>query len=182
VGILKTALFLVLAVLVGARALAWASSQSAPRHPASEVASAVAQTETAVAPEVTIELDEATLSSELNAQLAGRSLAQTPLGPATARALAVHLGDGQLEVTGTAQAGAVSAPINLTAVVEVQARRILVQVRDVRMGGVALPEVSRRGVEQVLQDQVDREIVQHRVTPRSATITQGKLVLVGTPA
>jgi hypothetical protein len=177
--ILKAAFLLILA----AGALAWASSQSPPRQPVSGVASdAVGQTQIVIGPEVTVQVDEATLSAELNAELAGRPLAQTPLGTATARALAIHLRDGQLDVTGTAEAGSLSAPINLTAVLAVQASRILVQVQDVRLGGVALPEATRRRVEQVLQDQMDRKILQYQVTPRSVTISQGKLVLVGAPA
>lgn len=125
-------------------------------------------------------VDEATLTAQLQAWLAGQPVGQTPLGTATAQDLAVQLRDDQLVITGMAQAGPVRLPVELAATAVVQSGQVLVEVREVQVGGVSLPESMRGELQQHLQDQVEQALARSRLVPQSVHIGQGKLVVVGT--
>ncbi|MBI4494071.1 MAG: hypothetical protein HY690_14885 [Chloroflexi bacterium] len=128
--------------------------------------------------EMAVELDEATLAAQLNGMLAGRALGDTPLGPAAARDLSVQVRNGEIVASGTAQAGSASLPVSLTFTVEARAGRLLVGVRDARLGGIPLPEAARRPIEQSVQGPVDQLLADQRFHIRSATVQPGRLVLV----
>jgi hypothetical protein len=130
------------------------------------------------ADEMTLELDEATLTAQLRSILGGKPLADTPLGPAAASDLVVQVGNGQITASGTAQAGAASLPVSLTFGVEAQAGRLVIAVREARVGGVTLPEAARQPIEQSVQSPVDQMLGQQHIKVHSATLGRGKLVLV----
>jgi len=129
---------------------------------------------------VAYEIDEAALSAQLNAALAGRSLGETPLGTASAEEMAVYLRDDQLLINGTVQAGQVRLPMTLAATAAVQGGHVLVQVRGAELGNVPVPEAVRRELEQRLQDQVDQSLANWRLAVQSVHIGDGKLAVAGT--
>jgi hypothetical protein len=129
---------------------------------------------------VAFEVDEAALSAQLNAALAGRSLGETPLGTASAEEMAVYLRDDQLLINGTVQAGQVRLPMTLAATAAVQGGHVLVQVRGAELGNLPVPEGVRHELEQRLQDQVDQSLANLRLAVQSVHIGEGKLAVVGT--
>ena len=107
--------------------------------------------------EWTFQIDEPTLTREVNAWAAGQPLVQTSVGTARLKDLSVELRNSQLVVRGTADAGWMSAPVDATASATVQTGRVLVQVHEAHIDGVDLPEGARRQLDQQLQDQLDLE-------------------------
>ncbi len=132
--------------------------------------------------DVTVRVDEATLTQQANANLAGRSLGDTPFGSATVRRLAVHLQNNQIVTDGTAQVGPTVAPVNVTSTVRVEGGRLRVTVTDAKVGGIPLPAGMRQQIESELQAQVDQVMAQQRMQVRSVTIADGALVATGTAA
>lgn len=129
-----------------------------------------------------VEVDEATLTEQANANLAGQPLGDTPLGPATVRTVAVQLRDGQVRATGTAQVGPTPLPVSLTATITAQAGRLDVALADARISGLPMPASARQYVEQALQTQVDQVLSGRQVRVRSVTVAEGKLTIVGARA
>jgi hypothetical protein len=132
--------------------------------------------------EVTVKVDEATLTQQANANLAGRSIGDTPFGSATVRRLAVHLQNNQIVTDGTAQVGPTVAPVNVTSTVRAEAGRLRVTVTDAKVGGIPLPAGMRQQIESELQAQVDQVMGQQRIQVRSVTIADGALLATGTAA
>ena len=130
--------------------------------------------------EWTFQIDEPTLTREVNAWAAGQPLVQTSVGTARLKDLSVELRNSQLVVRGTADAGWMSAPVDATASATVQTGRVLVQVHEAHIDGVDLPEVARRELDQQLQDQLDQSLATNHVAVRSVRVGDGKLVVSGT--
>lgn len=130
--------------------------------------------------EKVVTLDEATLTKQLNGALSGQPLGDTPLGPAMARDLSAELRNGQMRVTGQAQAGGASVPVAITCGITAQADRPVVAVQDARLSGVPLPDGAKQQLERAIQAQVDQLVAQNGVRVRSVTVGDGKLTLVGT--
>lgn len=175
------ALVLVVLVAVGVFGAKSLLDQPAP-PPVVNVNVNPAPPPTAAPDETALVLDEATLSDRLNSAVAGLSLGDTPLGPATARDLAVQLRDGQVRVTGQAQAGGASLPVSMAAGVRVESEQPIVDLREAKVGSIALPEGTRRQLEQLLQQQVNQVLMQNQVQVRSVTIADGVLTLIGSRA
>jgi len=131
------------------------------------------------APELSVEVDQATLTSQLSATLAGQTLAETPLGPLEVDTLAVELRDGALTVSGTARAGWLAVPVDLTASAVARSGRVLVRVDQAHVGGLPLNDGIRQGIERTLQDELSRGLDRTGVSVRSVTIGDGRLVVVG---
>ena len=129
--------------------------------------------------EVKVEVDEGTLTRELNAAIAGQTVGQTPIGAATARDLAVQLRGGQMTITGQAVAGAASVPISISGVISAQAGKPVVDVRDARISGVPLPDGARDQIEKSIQGQLDQAVSRDRVQVRAVAIENGTLTMVG---
>ena len=157
------------------------AAAAAPRPRAAVQAAPNRAMATSPAP-MTVEEDEATATSQLNAWLVGQSLGQSPLGTVTAQELAVQFQDDQVVVTGTAQAGQVRLPVELTATATVNAGSVQVALRSAQVSGVPLPEGTRREIEQRVQDELDQSIGSSRFAVQSVHIGQGKLTIVGTPS
>jgi hypothetical protein len=132
------------------------------------------------ASELSVELTQATLTERLNQRLAGQPLGDTPLGPATLTRLTTQLNPGQILATGDAQAGGASVPVSLTGHVDMQAGRPMVIISDARAAGVPLPSAAREGLRAALQEQVDQELARLPMRVKSVTITEGKLLVIGT--
>src|SRR4051794_3992803 len=130
--------------------------------------------------EVTVRVDEATLTQQANANLAGRSLGDTPFGPATVRSLAVHFRDGQIVADGTAQVGPTVAPVNVTSIASAESGRVRVAVTDAKVGGIPLPAGMRQQIEGDMQSQVDQLMAQQRIQVRAVTVADGTLIATGT--
>lgn len=131
--------------------------------------------------EVTVELDEATLTQQANASLAGQSLGDTPLGPAAVRSVALQLRDGQIRASGTAQVGPSPLPFSLAGTVTTEGGRMRVTLTDARLSNLPMPASARRYVEETLQAQVDSVVARQRVRVRTVTVADGKLTIVGAP-
>lgn len=82
-------------------------------------------------------------------------------------------------MTGEAQAGFVRLPIATSGTVEVADGRPVVRLGDVSVGGVVVPEPVRQGMEQVLQQEVDRAIDREGFQVRTLVVEQGKLTVRG---
>ena len=77
--------------------------------------------------------------------------------------------------------GSISVPVSVTSHMVAQGGRTLVVVQDARAAGIPLPEATRQSVQQAIQDQVDQEVDRTQMRVTSVTITDGKLVVIGTP-
>jgi hypothetical protein len=130
--------------------------------------------------EWSFQIDEPTLTREVNTWAAGQSLVETSVGSARLKDLRVELRNSQLVVRGTADTGWLSAPVDATASASVQTGRVLVQVSEAHINGVDLPELARRELDKQLQDQLDQSVAVNRVAVRSVRVADGKLVVSGT--
>jgi hypothetical protein len=143
-------------------------------------ASQVAPPPTAASGEVTVELTEAALSNHLNEQLAGQPLGDTPLGKATLTRLTTQLRPNQLVANGDAQVAGKSVPVTMTGHVDMESGRPLAIVSEASAAGVPLPSATRASLSKILQDQVDQEVARLKMKVKSITITQGKILIIGT--
>jgi hypothetical protein len=130
--------------------------------------------------EVMVELTEATLSERMNDRLAGQPLGDTPLGKATLTRLTTQLKPNQLVANGDADVGGRSVPVTLTGHVDMESGRPLAVVSDASAAGVPLPSATRASLSKILQDQVDQEIARLKMKVKSISITQGKILIIGT--
>jgi hypothetical protein len=165
-------------------------SASAPRSAVPTPVAAAAATSapmpvaapTAAAGDVVVELDEATLTSQANARLAGQSMGSTPFGPATLQDVKVALRGGQMVMTGSARVGGASAPLSLTSSVAVSGGRPAVSLSQATLSGLALPDAARASLERNLQSQLDQAVADRAVKVKAVTIDSGKLRIVGSRA
>jgi hypothetical protein len=132
--------------------------------------------------EVALEVDEATLTRQANAALAGQPVGDTPLGQATLRQITVQLRDGKITTTGTAQVGATTLPLEVVGTVDAAGGQLRVAVSSVRIGGFPLPTSVSGQVEQALQAQVNQTLAGQSIRIRSVAIANGKLTVVGARA
>jgi hypothetical protein len=129
--------------------------------------------------EWSLQIDERTLTQDLNTWAAGQPLVQTPAGNAHLRDLSVELRNDQLVMRATAEAGWVRTPVDLSASASVQSGRVLVQVREAHINGVDLPEIARHELDQQLQNQLDQSVAAYGVAVRSVRLGDGRLVVSG---
>lgn len=148
--------------------------------PAASVAPVTGVATTQAAQDWSFQIDEPTLTQDLNAWAAGQPLFQTPVGQARLQDLTVRLRNDQLALRGTAEAGWVRAPVDVAASASVQMGRVQVQVREAHINGVDVPEVARREFAQQLQDQLDQTVAVNHAVVRSVRVADGKLVVSGT--
>lgn len=132
--------------------------------------------------EVRVQLDEATLTRQLNAGLAGQASVDTPFGRATARDLAVKLQDGQISVTGNAVVGGTALPVTIGAVPLVEAGKVRVSVTEARIGGFMLPQSVRQTIEGNVQTQLDQALARQPMRISRVAVAGGTLTITGAPA
>jgi hypothetical protein len=174
-GMLKTI------IVAGALAIASTACSATQDRAASAVAPTAAPTVAPQPGQQQVEVTEQTLTDELNASMAGRPFGSTPLGPATLTHLTAKLQSGQMVTDGDAQVGSTSVPVSVTGRVDVQDAKPVVVVTDARAAGVPLPDASRQGIRQAIQNEVDQQVQRMQLQLTSVTIGDGKMVLQGTP-
>ena len=134
---------------------------------------------TVAAGEVSVDVTEATLSKQLNDQLAGKPVGNTPLGQATLKNMAVQLKPGQMVTNGEASVGSTTLPVSATSTVDVQSGRPVVSVKDASVGSIALPDSVRQQIQAAVQSQLDQAISSSKLRVSSVTIGTGKMTIVG---
>jgi hypothetical protein len=83
--------------------------------------------------------------------------------------------------TGDAQVGGASLPLAISSGVDLRAGRPVVKVHDATAGGVSLPDGVRQSLERTIQGQVDEAIGRRPMRIKSLTITNGRMLVIGTP-
>lgn len=126
--------------------------------------------------DVTVEITEAELNGRLGQQFVGRSLGQTPLGPATLERTQVALRSGRAEVTGSARVGGASLPFTsfLTATPD-GSGGVRVAVTEASVRSIPLPQSARDQLESVMQAEIDRQLSGQRIRVTSVEIADGRL-------
>jgi hypothetical protein len=132
--------------------------------------------------EVALEVTDTALTDQLNAQLVGQPLGDTPLGPASLRHVAVEFRNGQILTTGEALAGSTSVPLSITSTIDLQAGQPVVVVHDATASGFPMPASTRAAVQQAMQAQLDATLARRPMRIRSLTVTSGKLLVIGSPS
>ncbi len=172
-------LLAILALLLGGGYFAARGAMPTSATP-TPIAAAPAASPTPSPGDTVVTMDEGQIADALNANLAGKPLGETPLGPATASNFAVQLRNGQFMVTGNAQVAGASAPVSLTGTVVAQDEKPVVSVSDASVGGVPLPDATRQRIQGSLQTQVDQLVASRGVRLHSVSISDGRLTLAGT--
>jgi hypothetical protein len=129
--------------------------------------------------EWSFQLDEVALSHDLNAWAAALPYVPTPLGGAHLQDMTVELRDNQFALRGTAEVGWLTAPFDAAASTSIAAGRVLVQLPETHVNGVALPESARRELERRIQNELDQRIGEYHVVVRSVRIADGSLMVSG---
>lgn len=173
-------LLVLLLIVLGAGA--WIYSTSAPLV-ATPAPSAIsrASAPTPAPGEVSVQVSEADLSEQINSGLAGRPLGETPLGTATASSFNAQLREGQVRVNASAQVGGASAPLAVLGSVVARDGKPVVEVSDAKLGGVPLPDASRRQMQQAIQARVDASIARRPMRVTAVTIADGQMTIIGAP-
>jgi hypothetical protein len=156
-----------------------ARSGSTPAQPSAPSAAAPAP---AAAPgDQTVVITEAMLDDVLTHQFVGQPLANTPMGPATLQRVQTHLANGQIQANGDAAVGSASVPVSLSSRVDLQNGRPVVTVQDARAAGMPVPDSTRSSVQQAMQSELDQQVQLAKLTVKSVSVADGKLVIIGTP-
>ena len=181
--LLAVLLVLAFGVLAAGYAARDAFHPPSPAAPAATAAgSSAASVPTAAPGQVSLVIDEATLTREVNHQLAGQPLMDTPLGAATVHSLTVQLRNGQILASGQAQIGPTNLPVSVAGTVTPQSGQLRATLTDARMGAVEMPAAARQQMQQQLQSQVDQLTATQPVRVQSVTIADGKMTVLGTRA
>lgn len=126
------------------------------------------------------QLDTATLNQYVNAWAGAQGALQTPLGTARLRQLNTEIRDNELIVSGTADAGWLSVPVDAAATASVESGSVLVHLVRAHINGVDVPDGPRAQIEQQLQSQLSQPLSAYHVSVRSVQLADGKLVISGT--
>lgn len=187
-GLLKSA-----AVLVGQLGLGLLAYGVLSGHPGSGQPSASTSTPVAiVAPTAatvaanrgsqrwSVQVDDATLTQNLNTWAAQQPSLQTPVGTAQLQRLTVHMADDQVLLNGVADTGWIAEPFSAEMFASVSGGRATVHVSNAQLGDLTVPDSARSALEQELQHQLDQFVAANRVTVESVSIRPGTLVINGT--
>ena len=129
--------------------------------------------------QVELDVSQDTLTDQLNSSLAGRSLGDTPMGPAAVKHLDIRLTPDRVEADGDAAVGATTVPVSVGGTVSVLGGAPVVSLKDVSAAGVPLPESARTLLEESLQSNLQALVAAHHLTLSSVTVGDGKLTVVG---
>jgi hypothetical protein len=133
--------------------------------------------------DVAFEIDQAELSRQLNQQLAGRPLGQTPLGDTVLERIQLSLHAGQAEATGSARLGGASVPVSSQLVPSIDSTgRLAVRVSQATVAGLPVPDLIRADLERSIEAELGRVINRQSLRLRSLEIGDGKLRVIGTPS
>jgi hypothetical protein len=173
-------------IVIGASlvALGFAPKSVAGKHAAAPV---ISVTPTAVVSRVpagsewTYRIDEATFSRAANAWAAQQPPLPTPLGDVRLQNLTATLRDDQLVIRGEASAGVLTQPVSLTATAQAIQGRVLLRIKQMSAGALAVPDSTRGLVEGQLQHQLDGVLAGQHAVIDSVRIANGTLSLSGRP-
>jgi hypothetical protein len=132
--------------------------------------------------QVSLELTDTALTDQLNAQLVGQPLGDTPLGPASLRHIAVEFRNGQVLTSGEALAGSTRVPLNISSTIDLRDSQPVVVVHEATASGLPLPASARAAVQQAMQAQLDATLARRPMRIRSLTVSAGKLLVIGDPS
>jgi hypothetical protein len=127
----------------------------------------------------TTDITESELTTLLDQQVVGQTIADTPLGPATLEHISAQLRDGRLRAGGDASVASASVPVTMTARFDVENGQALIIVEDLRAAGVSLPAGARGSIQQTLQRQLDAQLQPLHLRVKSLTIADGTLHVIG---
>jgi hypothetical protein len=128
-----------------------------------------------------VQLDDATLTQQLNAWMAGQGVVQTPLGMAQLEDMTAELRDNQLVVHGSVETAGMRAPVDVALSAAVDGGgRVQVQIDGGHLDGVPLPAAALQQVGQLLQTQIDQSVAAYGVDVTSIHVGDGTLVVTGT--
>ena len=167
--------------LVGLFSFGLGSSASSSRPPETRP-NPTSPLPTPAANEVSLEVTDAALTDQLNAQLVGQPLGDTPLGPASLRHVAVEFRNGQVLTSGEALAGSTSVPLSVSSTIDLRDGQPVVVVHEATASGLPLPASARAAVERAMQAQLDATLARRPMRIRSLTVTAGKLLVIGDPS
>ena len=125
--------------------------------------------------ELTLEVDQATLTSELNATLAGQTLGETPIGAASLDGVDVQLRNGVMMVAGTVHAGWFALPVDLTTSATAESGRVRVHIDAAHVGSLPIGNMVRRSLEQAVQVELTRGLDREGISVQSVMIGDGRL-------
>jgi hypothetical protein len=187
---LTVLLFLLLLVSVAFAFYAWGRFQERTSQPLSTTPAPAGPTAGPAPPaakpvsgknEIVVEVTEAELSQQLNQELAGRTIGQTPLGPATVERLQVTLRGGSAQVNGSARVGGVSAPVTAVLTGAPEGGRVKLMLREARIAGLPAPEPLRAELEGAAQRELDQLMARQRFRVTNVEVDQGRLRASGVP-
>jgi hypothetical protein len=173
-------------LLAGCGLIGGQGQESAAPAPPTSAPTAIAAAPTPAPPaptsqDVVMEITESELQSELTSMLVGKSLGSTPLGDATVQSVSVALRDRQIQVSGAARAGFLSAPFAAAGTAAPDpSGRLKVSIPQATVGGVDLPDGARTVLADLLQTEVDGMFAGRSMKVRSVEIADGKMRVVGT--
>src|SRR5689334_14344274 len=98
--------------------------------------------------ELTLEVDQATLTREANTALSGQTLGDTPIGAASLDSVDVQRRNGAMTIAGTVHAGWLAVPVDLTTSATAESGRVRIRVDAAHLGSLPLGDLVRRGLEQ----------------------------------
>jgi len=140
-----------------------------------------AVTATPASRDVSFEVSEGDLQTQMTRMLVGQPLGTTPLGEATIQTVTVALRNRQVQVGGNAKAGFLTAPFTAAGTVAPNGEgRPIVKVNEATVGGVVLPDPARNALADSLQTQVDELFAERAMRVRTIDIADGKMRVVGT--
>jgi hypothetical protein len=161
----------------------------APIHPpaaapstATSTTSTPRQTHTPITPQSqqwSVQVDTPTLTQYMNSWAAAQGTIQTPLGDARLKQLSADIRDNKLIVSGTAESGWLTVPVDAAAAASAQNGAVQVHIEQAHINGVDMPDVLRSQLEQQLQNQLAQSLAAYRVTVQSVQLGDGKLVVAG---
>jgi hypothetical protein len=129
--------------------------------------------------EQTLEIDEALLTTQVNARASGSPLGVTVLGVTNVGEVSVGMHDGLILVSGTAKAGWTLMSLDVSARPVVESGQVSVQADDGRIGGMPLPGQARRAIACAVRDQIEDDLGGRRFAVRSLSVGEGRLVATG---
>jgi len=125
------------------------------------------------------QIDEATLTRDMNAWADLQPRFQTPVGGVRLYDLSAQLHTDQLIVEGNAEVGGMTAPLRLSANAAMESGRAVVHIQEARLGTADLPDSTRGELQRRLQDQIDQATATFHVVVESISLGEDTLVVRG---
>lgn len=129
--------------------------------------------------ETTVEITEDTLNAQLSRSLAGKTLGDTPAGEATISEISVKIDTGVINIAGSAKAGFLTLPFKIDATIDLVNKKPKVNLKNMSLNGIPLPEVVANSLEGSIQGEVDSLIGGYNFELVAIKLEPKKIVIVG---